>query len=178
LIFNWLNNRSLEGPDEAVANETVATPAQQAPTPVQPAAQGPVVVTATDAAWVEIKDGAVTLKQGILTANEAFQVPANAAAPTLTTAKPEALRITVGTTVAGPIGEPAKKVTVSLKPDDLLHPRPPLTAGTSPVATAPAAQPAPARQRPPSSTTAPAQQPTAEPAAAPSNSAEPTTNSQ
>jgi cytoskeletal protein RodZ len=174
LIFNWLNNRSLEGPDEVVANETVAAPAQQAPPPAQPVAQGPVVVTATDAAWVEIKDGTVILKQGILAANEAFQVPADAAAPTLATAKPEALRITVGSTVVGPIGAPAKKVTVSLKPDELLRPQPAPSAAPLPAATRPPPQPAAARPKPPASTAAPAQQP----AAPQDNSAVTTTNSQ
>ena len=47
-------------------------------------------------------------------------MPATAVAPILTTVKAEALRITVGTTVVPSIGQAAKKVTVSLKPDDLL----------------------------------------------------------
>ena len=177
LIFNWLNNRSLEGPDEVAANETAAIPAlQPQPAQVQPAAQGPVIITATDATWVEIKDGAVILKQGILAANEAFQVPANAAAPTLATAKPEALRITVGNSLVPQVGEAARKVTVSLKPDDLLRPKP---AANPPVATPTASQPAPARPSPVRRATAPARQPAAAPPAEPqANSAAPTTNSQ
>ena len=74
------------------------------------AAAGPVVLTATDAVWIEIKDGATVLKQGQLAPGETFEVPANAAAPVLTTGKPEALRISVGTAAgagrraAGPDG--------------------------------------------------------------------------
>ena len=64
--------------------------------PPPPAAAGPVVLTATDAVWLEIKDGATVLKQGQLAPGQTFEVPATAAAPVLTTGKPEALRITVG----------------------------------------------------------------------------------
>ena len=44
-----------------------------------------------------VRDGATILKQGELAAGQSFEVPATATAPTLTTAKPEALRISVGT---------------------------------------------------------------------------------
>ena len=103
LLFNWLNNRSLEEPDEVAETNAIAAAPQP---PVQPApqAQGPVVLTATDRVWLEVKDGAVILKQGELAAGESFQLPATAAAPTLTTAKAEALRIAVGTTIVPPIG--------------------------------------------------------------------------
>jgi cytoskeleton protein RodZ len=167
LLFNWLSNRSLEGPDEAAAtNEVAAAPA---PTQTPPQGQGPVVITATDRAWVEIKDGNVLLKQGELAAGEAFQVPANAAAPTLTTAKAEALRITVGTTVAAPIGPAATKITVSLKPDDLLRPRPATAAIAPPAAARPTqvepARPAPTRRAAPPRQEPPAAPPPAQPQA-------------
>ena len=170
LLFNWLSNRSLEGPDEAaVANEAAAAPAPK-PAPVQTA--GPVVLTAIDRAWVEIKDGNVILKQGELAAGEAFQVPANAVAPTLTTAKAEALRVTVGTTVAPPLGAPATRITISLKPDDLLRPRP----AASPVVAAPAPPPtqaAPARSQPARRSAPPRQEP---PAALPPAAPQPNAN--
>jgi cytoskeletal protein RodZ len=137
LLINWFNNRSLEGPDEVAAVNEPATVPQQPAAPAAPQGQGPVVVTAADRAWVEIKDGGVILKQGEMAANEAFQVPATAVAPTLTTAKAEALRITVGTTVVPSIGQAAKKVTVSLKPVDLLRPQP---AAAQAVTPPPAAQ--------------------------------------
>ena len=170
LLYNWLSNRSLEPADEELAAENVVAPAPP-PAAVAPQGQGPVVITATDAVWVEIKDGGVLLKQGLLAAGEVFQVPATAVAPTLTTAKPEALRIAVGTTVAPMIGEPAKKVTASLKPDDLLRPRQAsATAAPQPAAQPPRTAAAPvARPRrsapPPPAAPAPATEPNANTAA-------------
>ena len=148
LAINWLNKRALEGPDEVAAvNEIAAAPA---PAQVAPQAGGPVVITATDAVWIEIRDGAVILKQGELAGGQRFDVPLNAAAPSLTTAKPEALRIAVGTTIAPPIGEPGKRVTVSLKPEDLLRqrPAPATTTEPAPPPPPPAAAPRPAPRRP------------------------------
>lgn len=148
LLFNWLNNRALEPDEPAVKNDVAAAaPTVPPPAPAVPQGQGPVVITATDRAWVEIKDGNAVLKQGEMAAGEVFQVPATAAAPSLTTAKPEALRITVGTTIAPMIGEPAKKLTVSLKPADLLRPQPVAPAADPPPA-APPPQAAPARTTP------------------------------
>ena len=175
LLFNWLNNRSLDEPDEvAQVNEIAAT----VPPPAAPApqAQAAVSLTATDQVWLEVKDGAVILKQGEMAAGERFDVPPNAVAPTLTTAKPEALRISVGDAVAPAIGEPAKKVTVSLKGADLLRPRPSAAAAAQPSAP-PAA--APVRVEPTRRAATPPTQPATQPAAAPSTSAtEPATNTQ
>lgn len=143
LGFNWWSNRSLEAPDElAEVNEVVAAAPATQTAPATPQAQGPVVITATDRAWVEIKDGDVILKQGELAAGEVFQVPANALSPTLTTAKPEALRIAVGTSVAPTVGEPARRVTVSLKGEDLLRAGPATAAAAGPAAPPPASVPA------------------------------------
>ncbi len=145
LLYNWLSNRSL-APSEEQSTANIAL--SEAPPPAAPVAQGqgPVVITASDTAWIEVKDGAAILKQGELAIGQSFQVPPNAVAPTLTTAKPEALRISVGTADAPAIGEPGRKVTVSLKPDDLLRARP--------TASAAAVEPAAASQ---SATRAPAQ---------------------
>ena len=166
LLFNWLNNRSLEAPDEAAPVNEVAAAPQTAP--AAPQAQGPVVIAATDSVWVEVKDGDALLKQGELAAGQNFQVPANAIAPTLTTAKAEALRVSVGSTVAPPIGPAATKITVSLKPDDLLRPRPAEATSAAqpvpPVVVRPAPAPAPARRR---AATPPAQQPAPTPPAEP-----------
>jgi len=139
LLYNWLNNRAIEPEEQAAVNNVAAAPLTVPPAATIPQAQGPVVLTATDRVWIEVKDGGVILKQGELAAGERFQVPANAAEPTLTTAKSEALRITVGTSIAPTIGPPAEKVTVSLKPADLL-PRPAASAATRPAATPPATE--------------------------------------
>jgi cytoskeletal protein RodZ len=147
LGLTWLNNRSLEPDETAVAEANAVGPevAEVAPPPA-PAAAQPVVLTATDAVWIEVKDGPTVLKQGQLTPGERFEVPANATAPVLTTGKPEALSIAVGSQQVAAIGEPGRTVSgVSLKPADLLRPA---------TATAPAQAAAPAP-----STAAPAQQP-------------------
>ncbi len=123
LAFTWMNNRALE-PDEVVAEaENVSAPvANEMASPPQPAAAQPVVLTATDAVWLEVKDGTVILKQGEMRAGERYEVPANAVAPVLTTGKPEALSISVGTQQAPAVGEPGRTVSsVSLKAADLLR---------------------------------------------------------
>lgn len=144
LLFNWLSNRSLEAPDdEAAAN--VAAPAALPPAAAVAQGQGPVVITASDTAWIDVRDGAAILMQAELASGQSFQVPTNAVAPTLTTAKPEALRISVGTADAPAIGEAGRKVTVSLKPDDLLRAKP----AASPAVVEPAAPPPQATTRAP-----------------------------
>ncbi len=171
LAFTWLNNRSLE-PDEAIAEaNNVAEPAMTAAVPApQPVAAQPVVLTATDAVWLEIKDGATLLKQGQMAAGERYEVPANAVAPVLTTGKPEALTVTVGTQQAPAVGIPGRTVSgVSLKAADLLR----QPAATSPAAASPPT-PRPAAASPPASRPARRAQPpssTPEPNSPTSNTA-------
>jgi len=140
LALTWLNNRSLEPDQVAAEPDNVAVPVEEVAAPAaQPPVQaaGPVVLTATDAVWVDIKDGRATLKQGQLNPGESFEVPASAAAPQLTTGKPEALKIMVGTQQAPAIGEPGRTVSkISLKAGDLMR------TGAAPATAAPA-QPAP-----------------------------------
>ena len=82
LALTWLNNRSLEAEEPATAEANVAAPvANQAAPPPAPAAAQPVVLTATDAVWIEVKDGSAILKQGQLATGERYEVPANAVAP-------------------------------------------------------------------------------------------------
>ena len=148
LAFTWLNNRSLE-PNEAVAeaqNVTAPVANEVAPQPT-PAAAQPVVLTATEAVWLEVRDGDVTIKQGQMAPGERYEVPANATAPVLTTGKPEALTVTVGTQQAPAVGQPGRTVSrVSLKAADLLRqgaaPPPAATPDANPTASNTAA-PAP-----------------------------------
>ena len=151
LAFTWLNNRSLE-PDDALAEaQNVAAPVANeiAPQPT-PAAQQTVVLTATDAVWLEVKDGNATLKQGQMAPGERYEVPANAAAPVLTTGKPEALTVTVGTQQAPAVGVPGRTVSgVSLKAADLLRQgAAPATPAPAPAAAAPPVR-SPSRPAPP-----------------------------
>ena len=143
----WVNDRSL-APDEPVAEAAnVAAPVENSVAPAPPppaAAAGPVVLTATDAVWLQVKDGATVLKQGELAAGESYEVPAGATAPVLTTGKPEAVRIAVGSQQAPPIGEPGRTVSgVSLKAADLMRAGVAPSAGASspPAVTTPATPP-------------------------------------
>jgi len=144
VIMTWLNNRSLE-PDaaEAPPPEVAATaPSQDAPAASQPAPQpgqsvsGPVVVTATEPAWIQVTDGERTLFSGELAAGQSFTVPQDAAAPLLKAGKPEALRVTVGSATAPPVGTPGRVASdVSLAPADLMR------GGTTASPPAPSAPP-------------------------------------
>jgi hypothetical protein len=172
-VMSWLNQRSLEQPEpasNAMGTEAPAPP-PSAPQPratTTPAtAQGPVVVAATAPVWLQVSEkGGATLYSGTLQPGQTYTVPATATAPVLKTGKPEALKITVGSTVAAPVGPPATTVSnVSLLPADLLK---------GPGASAPAASPAPPAPAPRARSRAPA--PTAStPPPAPVETA-PTTN--
>lgn len=127
--FSWLRSREYAEDVPAVAEETTANgaaPAQAAAAaPAAPAAQGPVVLTANSEVWLQVKDGGTTLKEGILQAGQSFEVPATATTPVLTTGKPEALRISIGTADAPPVGPAATTVSnVSLLPADLMKVKP------------------------------------------------------
>ena len=142
LVMTWLNNRALEpdtstSPVEATATVPTQESAASAQAPQQQqaapaAATGAVVLTATEPAWIQITDQGRTLFSGELAAGQTFAVPQNAVAPLLKAGKPEALRVTVGNTVAPPVG-PAGRVAskVSLKPADLMNAG---AAGASPPA--------------------------------------------
>jgi cytoskeletal protein RodZ len=142
VIMSWLNRRSLDQTEEPAPPPaaTAQAPRPAAPAPAQPAAaQGPVVLTATGPAWIQVKDGGATLFEGQLAPGQTYAVPATATAPVLRAGAPEALRITVGNAVAPPVG-PAGQVTsnVSLKPADLMRgPSQPAPAATTPPATQP-----------------------------------------
>jgi transcriptional regulator with XRE-family HTH domain len=137
LVMTWLNKRSLEEPADvnATAAEAPVPAPAAAPPPQAAAAQGPVVLTATAPAWIQIRDQGRTLFEGQLAPGQSFTVPPGVVAPLLRAGAPEALRITVGNSVAPPVG-PAGQVTsnVSLLPADLMR------GGQQ--ATAPAATPA------------------------------------
>jgi len=146
LALMWVNNRSLE-PDPVVTEAgNVEAPAETplvAAQPAPPAAAGPVVLTATDAVWLEIKDGSTVLKQGLLERGQSFEIPASATAPVLTTGKPEALSISVGSQQVPAVGQPGRTVSgVSLKAADLMRPAANTASGATTGAAAPSAAPA------------------------------------
>ncbi len=177
VLMSWLNRRSLDSTDQPAANvqttpTTPAAPAAATPQPPAPspaAAQGPVVLTATAPAWIEVTDQGRNLFQGELLPGQSFTVPATASAPLLKAGKPEALKITVGSSTAPQIGPAGKVTTASLLPSELM--KAPQPASPAP-ATTPIASPAPP---PRSRTRTPTPVQVAPPA--PVEAATPTTNS-
>ena len=127
VAMSWVRSRSLAPSEETTATAPAASPA---PAPAQavprqattPAAQGPVVLTATAPAWVQVKDQGNTLFEGQLAPGQSYTVPQTAVAPMLRAGAPEALKVTVGTAAApqvGPSGQVADHV--SLRGADLLR---------------------------------------------------------
>ncbi|HET9355043.1 MAG TPA: helix-turn-helix domain-containing protein [Sphingomicrobium sp.] len=125
----WWQTREYDEDGQVYADNTTAQSNAASAPPVAaapaPAAAGPVVITANEEVWISVKDGAATLKEGILQSGQSFEVPASATAPVLTTGKPEALRISVGTADAPAVGPAATTVSnVSLLANDLMASRP------------------------------------------------------
>ena len=158
LALVWMNNRSLESdPDpEPALTESPADIPLANPQPAQAAAAaGPVVLTATDAVWLDIKDGSTVLKQGLMERGQSFEIPSTATAPVLTTGKPEALSISVGNQQAPAVGQPGRTVSgVSLKATDLMQPATGAASAPAPANSAqsgvqPAGRPQTPRQAPP-----------------------------
>ena len=179
-IMSWLNKRSLEEPgtvnQPAVAETAAPAPRAATPPAAAAAAQGPVIIAATAPVWMQVREKTgASLFSGLLQPGQNYTVPTTAASPVLKTGKPEALRISVGNQLVGPVGPAATTVSnVSLLPADLLK----IGQGAAP-ATAPPPIPAPgpaqatrrARQAPPPP--APAPQPVPAPeTASPTNTAQ------
>ncbi|HEX5239056.1 MAG TPA: RodZ domain-containing protein [Sphingomicrobium sp.] len=155
VVMSLLNKRALEQPGQPAPATVAATaPASRptAPRPAQappssaatPADNAPVVLTATAPAWIQVSDQGKTLFEGMMNPGQSFAVPPTAPAPELKAGKPEALRITVGSAVAPPVGPPGKVAShVSLRPADLMRgPAQPGAPPASAPAAAPPAQPA------------------------------------
>jgi cytoskeleton protein RodZ len=140
-VMTWLSNRSLH--DDAGASQPAATapmaqtPAQPATVAPQPIASGPVVITATAPAWLRVTDQGKTLHETTLQPGQTYEVPATAVAPLLRIGAPEAIRITVGTTVVPQVGPSGQvKSNVSLKASDLVKGGPAPTAAPPPTGAA------------------------------------------
>jgi cytoskeletal protein RodZ len=146
LLLSWLNERSLEDDGEPATNvSATVTPSAAPPAAQRPAAQGPVVIAASEQAWLQVYEkGGATYFSGMLNAGQNFTVPPSATAPMLKTAKPEALRVMVGNAEAPTVGPAGRMISdVSLLPADLLR------AGAAPAPAPATAQPAaPAQRRP------------------------------
>jgi cytoskeletal protein RodZ len=168
-LMSFLNRRSLDQtePNAVAAAKELAPAAPAAPSPAPPVAAGQVVLTAIGPAWVQVTDQGATLFQGQLQPGQVYTVPATAKAPVLKAGKPEALKVTVGTTAVPQVGPAGKVTTVSLLPADLLKASAAAAPAPAPLSTASAPQvrprprarrPAPA-SAPPQPETPPATQP-------------------
>jgi cytoskeletal protein RodZ len=153
----WRHQAVGNAPDEAQiadrttpADQAQAPPAQPRPAPAaqpqHPAvpAGAPVVLSATQDAWMRIADGASAkpLYMGTLKAGQQYQVPASAQAPTVRTGRAEAVTVSVGGKAVGPLGPPNKTISVSLKAADVAARA---AGGAAPAPNGPAAAPAGAR---------------------------------
>lgn len=132
--FLLLRNREITAPDDAQPPiEQAAPAASTAPAAAPATAAGPVVITANEAAWIQVGErGGASLFQGELAAGQSYEVPATATAPVLRTGRPQSIRIAVGTADAPPVGAADSTVSnVSLLGPDLM--RGPAAAGTAPA---------------------------------------------
>lgn len=168
LLFTWLSNRSMDSDPVAPAIDNEAAPFDNLV--AAPAAAGTVVLTANEAVWIDVTDGSAILKQGELAAGQSYEVPANAVAPRLTTGKPEALRIAIGTADAPAVGPAGERVSgVSLLAADLMKGpaaiSPPSPTPTPAAVSPPRNRPTARRKPPPPAAPAPPA------ASAPDNSA-------
>ena len=172
-IMSWLNKRALEEPgtsnNSAIAETPTPVPQPAAPAPGTPAAaNGPVVLNATQQVWLQVSEkGGASLFSGLLQPGQSFTVPANATSPVLKTGKPEALKISVGSQVIGPVGPAATTVSnVSLLPADLMklgHSAAQAASAPPPVATpGPGLAARRSRPAPPAPAPAPEQAPAPE----------------
>lgn len=125
LIAAYLIWRSLSVGGDVDPAE-VAVPAQVLPVQDQPlqgaAPTGAVAVTATDEVWLRIYEGGggAALFEGIMQPGQRFEIPATAQAPQIRTGRPQAIRVTVGTTEIPPLGQPEQTIAdVSLRAADL-----------------------------------------------------------
>jgi cytoskeleton protein RodZ len=139
VAMSWLNRRSLQ-PDQPVAEAPAATapapaPSPAAPAPAPAAAEGTVVLTALEPAWIQVTDQGKSLFMGQMVPGQTYSVPPTATAPLLKAGKPEALKVTVGTATAPAVGPAGKVVSkVSLLPADLMRgPAQPAAAAANPA---------------------------------------------
>lgn len=118
-------NPSPDGGDLAAADQAAQQP------PAMPAsAPQPVVIRATEEAWLKVYDrSGQTVKMGILKPGESYEVPGDPSQLLLWTGKAGALQVTVGGKAVPPLGGPVETVRdVSLAPASLLGQQPQPTA--------------------------------------------------
>lgn len=125
-----------EAPPAPSADVAESQPAAGGPDTAQvgaaSASAGPVVLTASEDAWIKVYDKAgQTVRMGILKAAESYTVPGDPNQMLLWTGKAGAIKVTVGGKPVAPLGQPVQTVRdVSLAPEALLaRPTPAVPAG-------------------------------------------------
>lgn len=101
-VSDLANRASAQGSSEQPQAQRNAAP---------PAVPGPVVLTALDAVWLRIYDGAgLRLLEKQMAKGESYTVPAQANNPMILTGRPDALAVTVGGNPVAPLGPPEKTI--------------------------------------------------------------------
>lgn len=107
--------------DGSSAADQTAAPAAA----TRAAASGPVVLTANDTVWINVKDAAgKRLFEKEMQPGEQYVVPVDAVSPRLLTGRPQALTVTVGGSTVAPLGPADRTIRdVLLTPEALTAPR-------------------------------------------------------
>lgn len=146
VIAGWLVWSQVISVDRAPPPPPPVAKASPAAEPLE--TSGPVTLTALeDGIWVKVTDAAgAQLFQKEMAKGESWTVPADAAAPLLRTARPEALQVSIGTQVLPPLAGTGQAVTIALTAEALRAA--PLGQAAPASAAAPAASPASSMPRP------------------------------
>lgn len=116
-VIGYVGWRSYAFPSDPAADTVVeyTEPLAKEKTPAakaEPTADGAVVITATETAWVKITDAdKKQLYQAEMKTGESYTVPADANGPTITTGRPQSLKVTVGGKEVPPLGPPERLVS-------------------------------------------------------------------
>lgn len=146
--FVWRSNLEQGSTAEVEIAGPAAPPEAAPPAPAAvptPAATGPVVLTANAEVWLRIYEaGGARLFEGTMAPGQTYEVPATAVAPLILTGRPDAVQVTVGSTVIPPLGPAQRTIAdVSLLPRDLLaRLQPEAAAAGAPAAAGAAPTPA------------------------------------
>lgn len=112
LAFYAMRSNDTE-PDPVAGNAITATPVEDV---------AAVTITATEDVAIRIYESDGTdLYRGTLRSGERFQLPSTAVAPLIRTTRPNAIQVSVGTTIIPALGAPEELINgVSLNPEHLL----------------------------------------------------------
>ena len=137
--FAWRSYALSTDVPAAPAAESAITPAKAIKAGATPAApaDGAVVITASETAWVKIYDAdKKSLFESEMKAGESYTVPADANNPMILTGRPQALSVTVGGKAVATLGEPDRTISdVGVTAAALLARKPVKTTGTDVVNT-------------------------------------------